>query len=140
MKSSVALSIYKTEKKIEESKFITKSASDDIVDEFKEFDCTIEFVERVRELQAAPAMRSLLQIAFQPPEQQVFVIMKVGDKKLDSAYEGVIKPLCKEFGVGVVRVDEIQDSGRINEQILENIAKMPSCHFRFIWRAPQLLL
>ena len=108
---------------IDESKFVPIAGVGDISDEFKKFDCTNEFVGRVREIQAAPAMRSLLQIAFKPPEQLVFVIMKFGDKKLDSAYEGVIKPLSKEFGLNIVRVDEIQDSGRINDQILENIAK-----------------
>jgi hypothetical protein len=123
MRSSITLSIYKTEEKVDKSKFIPNSLGTRISAEFMQFDCTAEFVEKVRELQSAPTTRSLLQIAFQPPEQQVFVIMKFGDKHLDSAYCGVIKPLAQEFGLRVVRVDEIQDSGRINDQILENIAK-----------------
>ena len=48
--------------------------------------------------------------------------MKFGDDELDSAYEGVIKPLGEEFGFNVLRVDEIQDSGNISQQILENIS------------------
>ena len=123
MKSSITMSIYSTEEKIDKSKFTPQTGSFCIPEEFEQFDCTSDFVERVREIQAAPVMRSLLQMAFQPPEQQVFVIMKFGAKQLDSAYEGVIKPLSQEFGLNVVRVDEIQNSGRITDQILENISK-----------------
>jgi len=123
MKSSITMSIFRTEEEIPATDFVPVSGVKDVSDKFKSFDCTSEFVEKVREIQAAPAMRSLLQIAFQPPEQQIFVIMKFGDKQLDSAYEGVIKPLSQEFGFRVIRIDEIQDSGKINDQILENIAK-----------------
>src|SRR5262249_5794314 len=48
--------------------------------------------------------------------------MKFGDQLLDSAYQGVIQPLGAEFGYQVLRMDEIQDSGNITSQILENIA------------------
>ena len=48
--------------------------------------------------------------------------MKFGDEVLDSAYEGVIKPIGEQFGFNVLRVDEIKDSGNISQQILENIA------------------
>ena len=49
--------------------------------------------------------------------------MKFGDPQLDSAYEGVIKPVGESFSYKVLRVDEIQDSGAISSQILENIAQ-----------------
>jgi nucleoside 2-deoxyribosyltransferase len=49
--------------------------------------------------------------------------MKFGDRHLDSAYVGVIKPLGEKFHYTVVRVDEIQDSGNISSRILENIAR-----------------
>ena len=107
-------------KKINDDEFPSPGGS---LDKFTEFDCTHEFVEKVREIQAAPAMKSLLQMVFQPPEKSIFVIMKFGNKLLDSAYDGVIKPLSEEFGYKPIRVDEIQDSGKINDQILENIAK-----------------
>jgi hypothetical protein len=123
MKSAVSLSIYKTEEKIEDNVFTAGSNGYKVSPEFVQFDCTAEFVEKVRELQANPSMRSLLEIAFRKPEKQIFVVMKFGDEILDSAYEGVIKPLASEFNLDVVRVDEIQDSGKINDQILENIAK-----------------
>jgi len=123
MKSAVSLSIYRTEEKIEEDVFSASSNGYKVSPDFVKFDCTAEFVEKVRELQANPSMRSLLEIAFRKPDKQIFVVMKFGDELLDSAYEGVIKPLANEFNLDVVRVDEIQDSGKINDQILENIAK-----------------
>ncbi|WP_062058016.1 hypothetical protein [Cellvibrio sp. OA-2007] len=123
MKSAVAMSIYRTETDIDHSKFSFSFAHGNIEREYGEFDCTSEFVEKVKELQTNPSTRSLLELAFRKPENQIFVIMKFGDPLLDSAYEGVIKPLGKEFDICVVRVDEIQDSGKINDQILENIAK-----------------
>ncbi len=123
MKSAVTLSIFKSEDTVNADEFIPKQGTSYIADEFKTLDCTAEFIEKVRAIQAHPSLKSLLEIAFQPPEKQIFVVMKFGDKILDSAYEGVIKPLCNEYGFKVVRVDEIQDSGKINEQILENIAK-----------------
>lgn len=58
-----------------------------------------------------------------PPKRQVFVIMKLGDEYLDSAYKGVIRPLGEEFGYRVIRVDDIEDSGLITDQILENIVE-----------------
>ncbi len=50
-----------------------------------------------------------------------FVIMKFDDELLDSAYEGVFKPLLSEFGYFPIRIDEIQDSGKITDQTLESI-------------------
>ena len=83
---------------------------------------TKEFVEEMKLLTTSPRTRSLLERAMAPVEKQVFVVMKFGDPELDSAYEGVIKPLTNDFGYTSVRVDEIQDSGNINQQILEQIA------------------
>src|ERR1044071_9580713 len=45
--------------------------------------------------------RSLLQQSLAEPEQRVFVVMKFGDRVLDSAYEGVMKPIGEEFGFEV---------------------------------------
>ena len=89
----------------------------------KEHNATKEFVNEVRLLQSSMPNRSLLQQAIAEPVNQVFVIMKFGDASLDSAYEGVIKPIGIEFGYDVLRVDEIQDSKPITSQILESIAK-----------------
>lgn len=54
--------------------------------------------------------------------KQVFIIMKFGDNHLDSAYRGGIKPIVESFGLDVLRVDEIQDSGLISDQILKEIS------------------
>jgi hypothetical protein len=88
----------------------------------REHDATDEFLDEIRLLQAAPSTRSLIQQAIAEPLQQIFVVMKFGDAFLDSAYEGVIKPIGEEFGYKVLRVDEIQNSGHITSQILEGIA------------------
>lgn len=66
---------------------------------------------------------SLLQKSFAAPKDQVFVIMKFGDKLLDSAYEGVIVPIFTDYNIEVIRVDEIQDSGKISDQILDLISE-----------------
>ena len=83
---------------------------------------TDEFIDSMRLRRSSDAGRSLIESALTEPENKIFVIMKFGDEDLDSAYDGVVKPLGKEFGYKVVRVDEIQDSGNISEQILENIS------------------
>jgi len=55
------------------------------------------------------------------PTKVAFVIMKFGDKVLDSAYEGVYEPVLYEFGYSAIRVDHVQDSGPIPGQIHEII-------------------
>lgn len=104
-------------------------------------EATHEFLNELRISQSAANGRSLLQMALMPPENTLFVVMKFHDRLLDSAYEGVYKPLGIEAGFAqVVRVDEIQDSGNISQQIIENIAKSrvviadlsgerPNCYF-----------
>jgi nucleoside 2-deoxyribosyltransferase len=83
---------------------------------------TDEFVKEMKQLVHSPRTRSLLEQSTSAPRKQIFVIMKFADEDMDSAYEGVIKPLGNEFGYEVLRVDEIQNSGNINQQILEGIA------------------
>ena len=56
------------------------------------------------------------------PKKQVFVVMQFDDKNLESAYRGVIKPQVEEIGYKCLRIDEVQDSGQITDQILEAIA------------------
>lgn len=83
---------------------------------------TNEFVNELKQLVNSPRARSLLEQSTLTPHKQIFVIMKFGDEEMDSAYDGVIKPLGKAFGYEVMRVDEIQNSGNINQQILEGIS------------------
>lgn len=84
---------------------------------------TDEFVKEFRILAATDSTRSLIERALRPTANQMFVIMKIGQEDLDSAYEGVIAPLGEEFGYQVIRIDKIRDSGDINQQILNNIAQ-----------------
>jgi transcriptional regulator with XRE-family HTH domain len=51
-----------------------------------------------------------------------FIIMKFGDDVLDSAYDGVIRPLLIKYGYNPIRIDEVQDSGKITDQIIEYIS------------------
>lgn len=121
LKTVSELKIFKTE-----SNFIDgKEISAEIIDseEFEKYDCTEEIINEIKIEHSPSNMSSLLQKTFAISENQAFVIMKFGDKLLDSAYEGVIKPLFIEFGLNVIRVDEIQDAGKISDQILEQLAK-----------------
>ena len=121
LKTVSELRIYKTEKNTIDGKKITS----DIIssDDFDKYDCTAEILDEIKVDLAANNTQSLLQKTLGKIENQVFVIMKFGDAILDSAYEGVVKTLFENIGLAVVRVDEIQDAGKISDQILEQIAK-----------------
>jgi nucleoside 2-deoxyribosyltransferase len=73
-------------------------------------------------LSSSPRIKSLLEQAVAPPKKQIFVVMQFGNDELDSAYTGVIKPVGESFGFNVVRVDEIQDGGSINQQMLGELS------------------
>lgn len=116
------LTILQTDKALSKgSNTIPKELKD--VDFIRDNNVTEKMTNEIRMISSTSQTRSLLQYALVPPLDQIFVIMKFGDDVLNSAYNGVIKPLGEEFGYKVIRVDEIQDSGNINQQILENIAK-----------------
>lgn len=85
--------------------------------------CTKEIIDRALSNKISPDSNSLLQNQFIPAIKQVFVIMKFKDAFLDSAYEGVIKPIIKKFKYKALRIDEIQDSGKITDQILSEISR-----------------
>lgn len=102
--------------------------------------CTQEVIEETLIEKSDSDGKSLLQMSFLPSKNQVFVIMKFNDKKLDSTYNKFIKPVIEEFGYQPLRIDQIENSGKINDQILEEIAKSevvladltserPNCYF-----------
>jgi hypothetical protein len=121
MKNVTFLRIYKTQEKLIAERGFTPADFDHI--DFELNDCTQEIIETRGEIEAASNAKSLLQKAFSLIEDQVFVVMKFGDRFLDSAYYGAIKPVIQEFGFKAIRIDEIPDSGSISDQILEAIAK-----------------
>ncbi|OXM84575.1 hypothetical protein [Paenibacillus rigui] len=88
----------------------------------QEHNITSQIINEVKVL-TKYSNKSILQYALMEPLDQIFVVMKFGDEVLDLVYKSVIKPLGEEFGYKVLRVDEIQDSGFINQQTLENISK-----------------
>ena len=117
------MTIFKTKKKLE------RAAEGKPPEELKDqkfidsHNATNEFIKEVKLLTSSESSRSLLERSLEQPLKQIFVIMQFGDDLLDSAYEGVIKPLGEKYGFEVLRVDEIQDSGNISQQILENISQ-----------------
>jgi len=86
-------------------------------------EATQEFLSELKLVAAPNRERSLMQMALTPPQNNMFVVMKFGDAILDSAFEGVYEPEGLEAGFDrVIRVDKIQDSGNISQQIVERIA------------------
>lgn len=121
MKNTTSLSIYKTEnllKKLENNSIQKQIFNED----FEQYDCTVEILNEVKvEISSHPS-RSIFEQKFSDVKNQVFVIMKFDDQELDSAYEGVIEPVLREYGLESIRVDKLHDSGKINDQIIEYIA------------------
>lgn len=122
MKIATFLNIYRTKTALKVLE--DKSVIDQIKEaSFEDNECTAEIVGKVQSAGTSRALSSLIQKALQPPKPQVFVVMKFGDEVLDSAYEGAYKAMAKEFGLACLRIDEVQDSGKISDQILESIAE-----------------
>ena len=113
------IQVFRTADKMDEDELFKRVRQEEFL---KRNECTEDIIQDIRLSRAHYRVKSLLQQSFAEVEKQIFVLMKLGDKFLDSAYTGVIKPLGKEFGYKVVRVDEIQDSGRITDQVLDLIA------------------
>lgn len=89
---------------------------------FADCECTEDILNEVQLLAASESAKSMLERAFAPRQQQVFVIMKFGDATLDSAYEGVIEPVINECGLTALRIDKVQDAGRITDQVLDALS------------------
>ena len=73
-------------------------------------------------------------------QRQLFIIMKFGDPDLDSMYKLAVKPTAEKFGLTTLRIDELFNSGSINEQLLKSIdraslifadltGERPNCYF-----------
>lgn len=121
MKAVTSIIVYQTKHELHpaEHSFVPKEFSES---SFSKYACTQMILDEVRGSEVNRSVRSLLQKAFAIPKNNVFVIMKFNDKALDSAYKGVIKPTVESFGLQCVRIDEIQNSGIITNQVLEEIA------------------
>lgn len=122
MKNVTLLTIYKTEEWLVDAD--GKSIEEQIrEDKFTENECTPEILNEIQIDSSFEPSTSLLEKAFQPPKPQVFIIMQFGDEILDSAYEGAYKMVIEKFNLKCIRIDEIQDSGKITDQMLEKIAE-----------------
>lgn len=120
LKGSSELRIYSTKEKLNHTNGSIKEQM--LSPNFEVNDCTEEIINKARTSRISSESRSILEKNLSSEKNQVFVIMKLGDDDLDSAYEVVIKPVFQELGITVIRGDEIQDSGKISDQVLENIA------------------
>ncbi len=54
-------------------------------------------------------------------KKKVFVVMKFGDIELDSVFDLAIKPVIEDYGYQPIRIEQVQDSRIITEQILRYI-------------------
>jgi len=117
------IQLFKSEEAIEEGVNKESILGKLMSPEFKDKECTQEIINSVLLEKSVIDSKSLIQTSFAPTLKQVFVIMQFKNKVLDSAYEGVIKPIIKKYKYKPLRIDEIQDSGKINEQILEEIGR-----------------
>jgi hypothetical protein len=121
LKSASKITIYETEGSLVAKNGI--SITDQIkADEFQKNECTERLIKEAKLDLASSQSLSLLQKSFLPEKDQVFAIMMFNNNKIDSAYEGVVKPVFEQFGLPIIRVDEILNSGKISEQILELIS------------------
>lgn len=116
MKAVVRLVLYETPDLVDEVAFF---------DQHREGvkDCTANIIQDVRRQIGDHEFRSVLELSMAPPKSQAFVICKFGDRHIDSAYVRVVKPAFERFGLSTKRIDEIEDSGRISDQILNHIAE-----------------
>ena len=121
MKSVTSLIIYETNHNLATpSEAIHPTEFDDL--EFLKNQCTEDLVNEIKKYRANPAITSLLQKSFARPEKKVFVIMKYGEDALELAYVKAIRPVIEEYEFKCIRIDEIEDSGKISDQILDQIA------------------
>lgn len=121
LKTAYSITLFKTSEKL------IKNESGTLIEQMKDKDfqknnnCTKEIFNEYNHEFAAPK-KSDYQRKFSEIKNQVFIIMKFSDNILDSAYEGVIKPVIKEFNMEAIRVDKIEDSGKITDQIIDYIS------------------
>jgi hypothetical protein len=116
MRAVTSLGIYESRNEQTTPSFIELNETANIKE------CTRSFLNEVRILSASPSKKSLLQRAFSIPRDQAFVIMKFGDKYLDDTYSHVVKPAIEKIKITPLRIDEIPNSGKISDQILDHIA------------------
>lgn len=122
MKSATSLKVYRTKLALKVTE--EKSIADQMREEsFSSNNCSVEIIGKVQSQGSTKNLSSLIQKALQPPKDQIFVVMMFGDETLDSAYAGAYKVVAEEFDLKCVRIDEVQDSGKISDQILESIAE-----------------
>ena len=90
--------------------------------EFSAFECTEQILREARLERCSPESRSILQASWALALHRVFVVMKFGDAMLDDVYTNAIRPVVRDFGYDVLRIDEVQTSKSVTAELLEAIA------------------
>ena len=85
-------------------------------------ECTQEILRDLRSTMSSADVRSTIERTFSPNRNQAFVVMRFGDDELNSTYELAIAPALRAADIEPVRIDQIENSGRITDQILNEIA------------------
>jgi hypothetical protein len=116
--AATSLIIYKTEEKLNKEEEKKLSGSEEKVGEC----CLSEILDEIH-FENSGNINSLLSLMMKPPKKQIFVLMALGDKELESTYNLAIKSLEKKVGYEIKRIDDYQDSENINNQIINNIAE-----------------
>lgn len=118
---AIFLLVLKTDKKLESKEFSSKNPSS-IIKAIEQQNISVEICTRELlaftdiDLKNNRALRGKLKTN----KTQVFVVMKFDDEVLNSAYES-IKSTLNELKLDTVRIDEIEHSGAITDEILRYI-------------------
>ncbi len=120
MSTITYLRIFRTPKRLPSNKNPIELLSST---EMADAECTEEVLKHAKVDYAWPESRSVLESALSPLKKQIFVIMKFNDKVLDAIYHDIIKPIIKNVGYQPKRIDEVENSGNITEQLLQEIAQ-----------------
>jgi nucleoside 2-deoxyribosyltransferase len=123
LSASMVMVVLKTDQQVDRKCFKPQSVSS-ILNLIKTNDISVEVCTKEVLISAEIDLKNnrALKQNLLPIKDKVFVVMKFGDEVLDSAYES-IKSVVEAFKLSCVRVDEIEHSSSITDQILEQISE-----------------
>lgn len=119
LSGAYVLRIFRSPRQIEKGEI--EEIAEDKISNVRE--CTRELIVETRLGKAHKTVKSLIEKLFLPIRKQIFVIMKFDNPLLDSVYKEVVRPLGEEFGYRMIRIDDIEDSGKITDQIFDSIVE-----------------
>ena len=91
---------------------------------FAKFECTDEIYKTAGLENAWSEARPVLEAQLAPKIHRVFVVMQFKeDNCLKGVYDNVIKPVISEFGYEALRIDKVENSENVTEQILQALTQ-----------------